>query len=63
MLHADFDRLELGTEVRFEPEMGGEGPQANTVQLVNKRGGRAGRGEESTCNAPNELRLVDKWFG
>jgi len=41
VLHNDFDRLEVGTEVRFEPEMGEDGPQASTVQLINKPGVRA----------------------
>ncbi|HET8702220.1 MAG TPA: HPF/RaiA family ribosome-associated protein [Nitrococcus sp.] len=41
VLHGDFDRLEPGTEVRFEPEMGEDGPQASTVQIVGKPGARA----------------------
>lgn len=41
VLHSDFDRLEVGTEVRFDWEMGDEGPQATTVQIVNKPGARA----------------------
>lgn len=43
VLHGDFDRLQPGTEVRFEPEMGEEGPQASTVQIINKPGARASR--------------------
>lgn len=39
VLHDDFDRLMPGTEVRFEPEMGEEGPQASTVQLVSQAPG------------------------
>lgn len=38
VLHGDFDRLTPGTEVRFEAEMGEEGPQASTVQIVSKPG-------------------------
>lgn len=38
VLHGDFPRLAVGTEVRFVPEMGEAGPQASTVQLVNKPG-------------------------
>ncbi len=34
----EFDRLEIGTGVRFEEEMGEKGPQATTVQIVNKPG-------------------------
>lgn len=43
VLHEDFDRLQPGTEVRFEPEMGEEGPQASTVQIVNKPGARGSK--------------------
>jgi cold shock CspA family protein len=46
VLHDDFGRLRPGTEVRFEPSMGEEGPQASTVQIVNKPGARAGRGDD-----------------
>jgi cold shock CspA family protein len=38
VLHGDFDRLTPGTEVRFEPHMGEEGPQASSVQIVSKPG-------------------------
>ncbi|RFA28510.1 hypothetical protein CAI21_11585 [Alkalilimnicola ehrlichii] len=40
VLHDDFDRLEVGTEVRFMPEMGEEGPQASSAQIVAKPGSR-----------------------
>lgn len=40
VLHDDFERLAVGTEVRFEPEMGEMGPQASSVQIVAKRGER-----------------------
>ena len=33
-----FDRLEVGTEVRFEEAMGYDGPQASTVQILGKPG-------------------------
>lgn len=38
VLHHDFDRLEIGTGVHFVEESGDEGPQASTVQLVEKKG-------------------------
>jgi cold shock CspA family protein/ribosome-associated translation inhibitor RaiA len=38
VLHGDFDNLEVGSEVRFEESVGEEGPQATTVQLVNRVG-------------------------
>ena len=39
----DFDRLEIGTGVRVIPRDGAEGPQASTVQIVDKPGARVGR--------------------
>lgn len=38
VLHDDFERLAAGTEVRFEEVEGEKGPQASTVQIVNKPG-------------------------
>ncbi|MCF8104221.1 MAG: cold shock domain-containing protein [Desulfohalobiaceae bacterium] len=40
VLHNDFDRLTLGTEVRYEAELGEEGLQATSVQIVSKPGSR-----------------------
>ena len=34
VLHDDFDNLTVGTEVRFTPELGDQGPQASSVQVV-----------------------------
>ncbi|HEX6320747.1 MAG TPA: HPF/RaiA family ribosome-associated protein, partial [Burkholderiales bacterium] len=36
VLHDDFDRLTVGTEVRFSPEEGEDGTQASSVQVVGK---------------------------
>ncbi len=36
VLHGDFERLSVGTEVRFSPEEGENGPQASSVQVVGK---------------------------
>ncbi len=41
VLHGAFDRLEVGTEVRFAEEEGNEGPQASSVTIAGRR--RAGR--------------------
>lgn len=41
VLGGDFARLAVGTEVRFEPTMGKQGPQASSVRVVNKPGVRA----------------------
>lgn len=40
VLNNDFARLEVGTGVRFVEESGEDGPQASTVQLVDKPGAR-----------------------
>lgn len=36
LINDDFAHLEIGDEVRFDEEMGDEGPQASTVRLVGK---------------------------
>jgi cold shock CspA family protein len=36
VLNADFDKLEVGAEVRFAEEEGDRGPQASTVKVVGK---------------------------
>lgn len=41
VLHGDYERLEVGTGVRFVEEAGREGPQASTVQIVDKPGVRS----------------------
>jgi ribosomal subunit interface protein len=38
VLHGDFERLAVGTEVRFTPQEGEQGPQASSVQVVAKPG-------------------------
>ncbi len=44
VLHHDFERLCIGTEVRFVAEEGEKGTQASTVQIVDKPG----------CSIPGE---------
>jgi ribosomal subunit interface protein len=41
VLHGDFERLSVGTEVRFSAQEGEDGPQASSVQVVSKPGVRA----------------------
>lgn len=36
VLNGDFEKLEVGSEVRFAESQGNEGPQASTVKLVGK---------------------------
>ena len=36
ILGAEFDKLEVGTEVRFAEEQGERGPQASTVHVIGK---------------------------
>ncbi len=43
VLHNDFDRLEIGTGVRYAAKMGEKGLQASTVQIVDKPGVRTGK--------------------
>lgn len=50
VLHDDFDRLTPGTAVRYVAEMGEQGPQASTVQIIDKPGARAG--EEEAAEPP-----------
>ncbi|ARV60294.1 DNA-binding protein [Nostocales cyanobacterium HT-58-2] len=53
VLHDDFDRLEIGTGVRFAMDEDGlEGPKASTVQIVDKAGARAGKSEELLIEPP-----------
>lgn len=52
VLHDDFDRLEIGTGVSFMEEPGEKGPQASTVQIVDKPGARVPEEEESEVEPP-----------
>lgn len=52
VLHNDFERIEMGTQVRFEPSIGEEGPQASTVQIIDKPGKRAGSSDHSAAQPP-----------
>jgi cold shock CspA family protein len=45
VLHDQFDSLNVGTEVRFNPEEGEDGPQASSVQVAGKRGAHASTSE------------------
>ena len=36
VLDADFEKLEIGKEVRFAEEQGEQGPQASTVHVIGK---------------------------
>ena len=40
VLHGDFERLGIGTRVRYETEEGEKGLQASTVQILDKPGAR-----------------------
>lgn len=51
VLHDDFERLEPGVQVRFEPSLGEEGPQASTVQIIDKPGKRAGLAQDKASAA------------
>lgn len=36
LINTDFDKLKVGTEVRFDEEQGNLGPQASTVKIIGK---------------------------
>lgn len=44
--HDEFDRLTVGTQVRYMESLGDEGPQASSVVIVDKLGERAGDRDE-----------------
>lgn len=52
VLDGDFGRLELGTQVRFAETMGEMGPQATTVQIVDKPGATASKAESRRRDEP-----------
>ncbi|MDX2229114.1 MAG: HPF/RaiA family ribosome-associated protein [Leptolyngbyaceae cyanobacterium bins.349] len=52
VIHDDFDRLEVGTGVRYVATMGEQGPQATTVQIVDKAGVRAGKADATLVDPP-----------
>lgn len=47
VLHNDFERLTVGTGVRYVEEEGEKRPQATTVQIVNKPGVRTDKASET----------------
>ena len=52
VLHDDFDRLEIGTGVRFIGESGVQGPQASTVEIVDKPGARVSEFDHTRSDIP-----------
>jgi cold shock CspA family protein len=52
VLHGDFDRLEVGTGMRFEVIESEEELRATTVQIVDKPGVEAGKAEETLIEPP-----------
>ncbi|MCG7598802.1 cold shock domain-containing protein [Halomonas sp. McH1-25] len=52
VLHDDFDRLTVGSQVRFEPEEGEKGPQASTVQIIDKPGVAGSQDVENDVEQP-----------
>lgn len=52
VLHGNFDRLEVGTGVRMVEEMGEEGLQASTVEIVDKPGSRVAKDGEPSVEPP-----------
>ncbi len=56
VLNDDFDRIEIGTGMRYSAELGDEGLQAATVEIVDKPGVRAGKVSGSFLPAPVDRR-------
>lgn len=52
VLHQEFERLAIGTEVRYEAELGERGLQATSVHIVNKPGVRTTPGEPRRPEVP-----------
>lgn len=52
VLHDDFDRIEVGTGVRFFAEEGEKGLQASTVQIVDKPGHRVSESDQTLIEPP-----------
>lgn len=52
VLQGDFDRIEIGTGVRFVATQGDMGLQATTVQIVNKPGASVGTSEQELIEPP-----------
>lgn len=52
VLQNDFDRLEIGTAVRFDEDEGEEGPQASTIQIIDKPGLRIPRSGQGVVEPP-----------
>jgi cold shock CspA family protein/ribosome-associated translation inhibitor RaiA len=48
----DYQRLEVGTGVRYFPSEGAEGPQASTVKIVDKPGSRASKVADPRVEPP-----------
>lgn len=52
VLNDDFDRLTVGTGVRYAEEEGDKGPQATSVKIVNKPGVRTEKASETEIETP-----------
>jgi len=59
VLNNDFERLETGTQVRFVPELGEQGMQASTVQIIDKPGVRAAHADEESIEPPEGWQRQD----
>jgi ribosomal subunit interface protein len=55
VLNDDFDRLEIGTGVRFVMEQGEQGPQSSTVKIIDKPGARAGKTQYGSVKAKRQI--------
>jgi cold shock CspA family protein/ribosome-associated translation inhibitor RaiA len=58
VLNPGFERLEVGSDVRFVEERGEQGPQASTVKIVSRGRGKTGASDRRSEGSP-----VDAWLG
>jgi cold shock CspA family protein len=52
VLHDDFDRIEVGTGVRFTATEGDKGLQTTSVEIVDKPGVSAGKADQTLIEPP-----------
>lgn len=55
VVNSDWERLTIGTQVRFVATMGEEGPQASTLQIIDKPGERSAGGSREVATAKPPL--------
>lgn len=60
LLDADYEQIEVGTEVRFNEEQGREGPQASTVRVLQQPDVTEAAGQGETLSVENAVVLLEE---